>query len=153
MAKVREHIAKTVPPECHPEAPYFAGGLCKPCYMSKRYKNDPERYKNLARKWLKENPEKSRLHRRRGNLKKLGATIEQYETLWTEQGGKCANAACSFESPLVMTDYRQGLQVDHDHKTGAIRNLLCPRCNTSLGHVDDSAALLRGLADYIDGFR
>ena len=50
---------------------------------------------------------------------------------------------------MIMTDYRQGLQADHDHRTGHIRKLLCPPCNRALGCVDDNAVQLAGLIEYL----
>lgn len=41
------------------------------------------------------------------------------------------------------------LAIDHCHRTGRTRGLLCRRCNVTLGHVDDDVALLRGLIAYL----
>ena len=39
--------------------------------------------------------------------------------------------------------------LDHDHSTGAIRGVLCRRCNTSLGQFEDSVTLLQKAIDYL----
>jgi hypothetical protein len=39
--------------------------------------------------------------------------------------------------------------VDHDHATGAIRGLLCRRCNDVLGKVDDDREILRRAMTYL----
>jgi hypothetical protein len=53
----------------------------------------------------------------------------------------------------------RGWMVDHDHACcpgpytcgRCVRGVLCGRCNTVLGKVGDSPALLRSLADYLEG--
>lgn len=48
------------------------------------------------------------------------------------------------------------LAVDHDHVTGAIRGLLCTKCNVSLGYLGDDVSIagwLRRAADYLEGAR
>lgn len=40
------------------------------------------------------------------------------------------------------------LHVDHDHETGEVRGMLCSGCNTSLGHLREDVARIRGLAEY-----
>ena len=42
------------------------------------------------------------------------------------------------------------LHVDHDHSTGEIRGVLCFLCNSAIGKLKDSAALLRKAAEYIE---
>jgi len=79
-------------------------------------------------------------------LRRQGLTTDDYAEMFIAQGGKCAS--CGKEPPL-----RAGkpcrLCVDHDHKTGKVRGLLCWRCNMALGNVDDSPETLQKLHDYL----
>jgi hypothetical protein len=52
-----------------------------------------------------------------------GITEDDYNRLLAAQDGKCA---------ICGGLRRQNLDVDHDHKTGLIRGLLCKRCNRRL---------------------
>lgn len=45
---------------------------------------------------------------------------------------------------------QEKLAVDHDHKTGAIRGILCKRCNLALGLLRDDPSFIRKLAEYIE---
>jgi hypothetical protein len=80
---------------------------------------------------------------RRGyDLKRLyGITLEEYERLFARQKGRCA---------LCRKTSAQRLQVDHCHRTGAVRRLLCGRCNRGLGHFDDDPRLVRRAAAYLE---
>lgn len=74
---------------------------------------------------------------------KYGVTSDQFETLRTAQGDRCA---------ICRGEWRgKGGQphVDHDHTTGAVRGLLCGPCNNGLGMFRDDPALLRAAADYL----
>ena len=91
-------------------------------------------------------PEKYKAAARRQQLKrKYGMTVLQFELMWESQLGKCS--CCG--DPL-----RTGKQsaVDHCHKTGAVRGLLCSRCNLGLGCFLDSASRLSRAAAYLTRF-
>ena len=70
-------------------------------------------------------------------------TVEQFEQMFTDQGGRCA---------ICGTDDFQGKRphVDHCHTTGVIRGLLCVRCNQGLGNFRDSPAQLRAAIAYLE---
>lgn len=72
-----------------------------------------------------------------------GIELEEYGDLLEHQGGNCA--VCGAEPGP-----RRKLDIDHDHQTGAVRGLLCLHCNLALGHLRESAALARALAQYIE---
>lgn len=65
------------------------------------------------------------------NAKKLGSDKKEYLRLMVEQGGECA--MCN----RTESDNGARLAIDHDHDSGKIRALLCNRCNSSLGMLDD----------------
>jgi Recombination endonuclease VII len=60
-----------------------------------------------------------------------------------ERQGGCA--ICGSPDP----GWTKGWHVDHDHKSGALRGLLCNRCNLMLGHAKDSAVTLQAAIDYL----
>lgn len=62
------------------------------------------------------------------------------------QKGKCA--ICStLHNPA---EKKGRLYVDHDHKTGAIRGLLCGHCNSGLGYFEDDIDLLINAMEYLE---
>lgn len=66
----------------------------------------------------------------RSIYERYGLTKEQYEALYEAQGGVCY--ICQ-----RATGKRKKLAVDHDHKTGYVRGLLCSPCNNILAHIRD----------------
>lgn len=75
--------------------------------------------------------------------KVYGLTIERYDELLELQGGKCA--ICRNRPK------KKRLAVDHDHVTGAVRGLLCSRCNHDLlGAGWDSVNVLRAAVSYLE---
>jgi len=55
------------------------------------------------------------------------------------QQGRCA--ICDRFAPLFL---------DHDHDTGAIRGMLCNRCNSGLGLFQDNISALRSAVLYLE---
>jgi len=73
-----------------------------------------------------------------------GLTKEGFDTLWKASDGKCA--ICSKD--LIIK--RAGCVVDHSHKTGAVRGLLCGQCNTGIGMLKDSIVLTKNATRYLE---
>jgi hypothetical protein len=76
-------------------------------------------------------------------FKKYGITPEQYAEMWVGQGGLCA--CCEQPEPVEG----RKLSVDHCHKTGKVRGLLCTSCNVSIGRFQDSIERLERAIQYL----
>ena len=66
----------------------------------------------------------------------LGFTLEDYERVLAEQGGKCAVAGCN------RTPKTRKFHVDHDHASGFVRGLLCHWHNRIMPKTSEEAAAL-----------
>lgn len=75
-----------------------------------------------ASKFYAKNPGKRREYHLR---QKYGISVSQFGKILEIQGGVCA--ICATDSPG-----KKGFHVDHDHSTGAVRGVLCSRCNRGL---------------------
>lgn len=94
---------------------------------------DPEKNKQAIVAWRKKNPDKYRRINLRSRLKTLyNITIEQYERLKTQANGKCQ--ICFYKPKRLF--------LDHDHKTGKTRGLVCPQCNFFIVLVERDVTIL-----------
>lgn len=71
-------------------------------------------------------------------------TWGEYGELVATQGGLCA--ICQKPEPRT----NRGLTVDHCHRSGLLRELLCSNCNAMLGMVDDNTDTLEQAAVYLE---
>src|ERR1700730_4434188 len=124
-----EHLSKKFCPKCKETLPienfYFYAKL--------------SRYDSWCRMCINENSRVySKTHytidrgRAASYKRRYGITFEQYEDMFAEQGGVCA--ACGKPEKKFSNKSKQitRLHVDHCHKTGRVRGLLCNDCNTAL---------------------
>ncbi|QDY08968.1 recombinase [Micromonospora sp. HM134] len=98
---------------------------CKPCHNS-RTKEVRQRLYGGSREY----------HLRR----RYGIGEKEFRELLAEQGGVCA--VCGAEDPQ---------HVDHDHRTGWVRGILCFNCNGGLGQFRDSPTRLARAITYLRG--
>lgn len=99
---------------------------CKAC-VSKRYRETTTRQREH---WLRRNYQ---------------LTTDEYDEMLASQNGVCA--ICHEK----CTNGRR-LAVDHDHRTGKVRGLLCSKCNTALGGFRESEDLLQKAIRYLQNF-
>lgn len=79
--------------------------------------------------------------------RKYGITLEDYFEIIDRQDGQCA--ICSTD----ISELDHTAHLDHCHETGRVRGVLCRRCNTGIGMLDDSADLLIKAAEYLNNMR
>lgn len=94
---------------------------CKPCH-------------NLAGRESRDRAGGAREYHPR---RRYGITGADFDAMVEAQGGTCA--VCDGKPE----------HVDHDHKTGRVRGILCFNCNQALGNVRDDLTVLQGLMDYL----
>ena len=89
----------------------------------------------------------NRSHRNYLLLRKFGITEDDYNAIWQSQNGVCA--ICGQPETRLKFGKPTMLAVDHNHKTKAIRELICFRCNVVLGKVKENPVLCDKIKAYI----
>jgi hypothetical protein len=99
--------------------------------------NHAEYMRHYSRKMRAANPDygKNVFLRR-----KYGIGLARYNEMLVAQNNCCA--ICRKAEVNEIRGRVVSLAVDHDHKTGVVRALLCSACNTALGLFNDDTALL-----------
>lgn len=118
----------------------FYAKQCRKCYLERIASTAPP----LAalHKYRAANPRAGVEVNRAWRLRTLyDMTIEEYDKLLDYQEGVCA--ICQKPSKKIR------LSVDHDHKTGEIRGLLCTMCNRHLSERISTDWLLAAY-EYLD---
>ena len=116
-------------------------GVCSTCGPTKiRVRRGGRGNECGTKRRLEEKARRSRVnasaqHRRA----KYGLEDDDFARMWLDQDGECF--ICGAEADLV---------VDHCHRSGKVRGLLCGRCNVALGFMRDNPQSLRAAADYLE---
>ena len=113
-------------------------GYCKTCQgLYNKYIHYP-RYKDKQ----KYNSWKSILK------SKYNLTPEDYDKMLLDQGSRCA--ICGTQDPKTANKATTRFAVDHCHKTGKVRGLLCDYCNVMLGRARDNKQVLQRAINYLN---
>jgi hypothetical protein len=110
--------------------------VCKPCTRAR-----DRLWRRENREWLREYDKEYNLRNRKlfGTNRKPS---DAYINLARERGEVCE--ICG----------RKGrgrrLAVDHDHKSGRVRGLLCWKCNTGIGLLQEDRGILERAKEYLD---
>ena len=112
--------------------------------IKKNKLENTQRYSDYRRRYYLDNMEASAVNARISKMKRFGITPDQYENMMARQGGVCA--ICGMENEAKNQFY---LHIDHCHKTGKVRGLLCGKCNAMLGMARDSVQNLKSAIQYL----
>lgn len=127
------------------QAAWYRRNKTKVAIDNQIYREDPThkaRMRQQQAEWRRTHKEHIRLQERRRRLERYGLTPDGFDQLLAAQNGMCA----------ICNTTRLGsrnLCIDHNHKTGKIRGLLCVACNMAIGYMKDNPARLKAAADYL----
>lgn len=152
---------------CHPDKPHSARGLCQQCYTNAKQRKDWVPLGRQVTPITCGHPDRRHVgHGRCPSCyaKHLRATHEKYskgarasEEMWRRymitmadrdqmierQGGVCCLCDLPFGTNRIP-------HIDHCHKTGFVRGILCFSCNQALGKFGDSVAGLLRALEYLE---
>ena len=123
---------------------------CQLAYRSAYMKANP-RFRESSKNWHKtergqinikarrKSPAARAYHRAYWLRRNYGMSVEDFDTLIIGQSGRCAVCGLPCHDP----------HVDHDHKTGKVRALLCSPCNQALGLMRDDPQRMESAAAYL----
>lgn len=123
---------------------------CKKCQyaVGKLWtQNNREAVNKAARKRRLSDAQKQKdaVYRRKSHLKRtFNLKVEDYKLMLNKQENKCG--ICKLDAGVQKKQFA----VDHSHKTGKVRGLLCSNCNTGLGQFKDSFFLLNQAIKYLE---
>jgi hypothetical protein len=98
---------------------------CRPCLAA------------AMNRWSAANRVQVRLNAR---LRRRGLTAEEYQALVDAQQGEC---------PICLRTDRP-LDIDHCHRSGKVRALLCGPCNRAIGFMGDDPAVAKRAVAYLE---
>lgn len=120
-------------------APGEVGSWCKKCHTAAgtAYHKARPHFKDIVSDSVRE-------HRFK---KKYGITTKDYHEMLDKQGGGCA--ICKGDRRTTIKGHTRLFAVDHDHRTGKVRGLLCEQCNRGIGLLQDDADIVKSAYNYI----
>ncbi len=138
---------------------YYKDPASRIAYTVKWKKDNQEHVNEWARKDRKLNPEKYRVWEKKyydNNSDKINAravtrlvnlSLDVYYQMIEDQNNKCA--ICGLEETRKFKKRETKLCIDHNHKTGEVRALLCHGCNTAIGKFKENIELMERAIAYL----
>lgn len=115
---------------------------CSASYQKKYQEKNKEKIKEKKKHYHTQTKE----YRRWYTIKlRYGITKEEYENMLLMQNGGCAICQTTKSGHKNTNE----MVVDHCHKTKKVRGLLCNRCNTLLGLIDDNSTFMENVSNYL----
>jgi Recombination endonuclease VII len=130
LARLKRHGSLDRPDRARTQRLCEVPGCARPHYMNG---------------WCNSHTQRGRKYREMHNL-----TDAEILKVFAQIHGNCEICGKRQTTKNGGVSRTHGLYLDHDHKTGRLRGLLCNRCNRGLGFFKDSAKLIRNAVAYLD---
>ena len=117
-------------------------------HHKKLRKENPEKFRGWSKRYRDKNPDGERA---RHLMREYGLTIEEYDAMSVQQGSVCA--ICKQPETQERNGVKYRLAVDHCHRTGKIRGLLCFKCNSAMGQFEKRDVPIRNIEEYLEKYR
>lgn len=112
---------------------------------NKKYREkNREKIRTKNKEWYSKNREWCQDYcRNRRFVRAYGITFKNVNEMAEKQNNLCAICGQQMKG-------KKSRHVDHDHKTGKVRELLCSKCNLGLGHFNDDTSTLQSAIHYLN---
>lgn len=123
---------------------------CRSCDKIKAQnwnKANPTKHKLHQDNFKELNSEKVKQHEKKYRLSLYNLEASEYNQMFTNQNG------CCLICKRHQSQFRKSLSVDHCHKTGKVRGLLCQNCNSALGFLEDEVTRFKSAIEYLEKFK
>ena len=117
---------------------------CKKCRAEAEHKRRQNKEYRKKVKAYKSDPKNKRQTKNMALQRLFGISIEKFDKMLKEQNYVCA---ICFQKETNLK--RENLSVDHCHKTGKVRGLLCSNCNHGIGMLKDNIGILENAIKYL----
>lgn len=101
--------------------------------------------RNATRQLSYQDPEVRKTQMNTRYNARYGITLDEYNE-WSKK----QNHRCKICGVLAEHTWHKRLHIDHDHKTGKLRGLLCPRCNWGISHIEDKEWIIKAQKYLLD---
>lgn len=130
------------------------GNTCKECVKSAVKRNrklNPLKYRASRRRRNRNNAQLPIIRRKQRFKRRYGLSQDKVLELLEKQNYECAICHVELQNPFELDeDEDKALPiVDHDHRDGHVRGLLCSACNTGLGQFEDNPHFVRNAYYYL----
>jgi len=119
-------------------------------YMKKQ-REDPEKYEEMklkSREWW--NKQSRQEKRSRALRSRYGISLEDLNQMLEDRDYRCD--ICNVHKPIRLnskSQQKRQLYIDHNHDTGEVRGLLCPRCNNFISYLENTPSLFYKGLNYL----
>ncbi len=148
----RPWLYKGMPPRRKPALGADGFRNCIDCHVRKyksEFHNNKKRHGGISPVCKICSAKRSSLYEKKNPIRRAmqrhGMTVADYDKMLVSQGYSCG--ICGTK------DFGGGngrFSIDHCHKTGKVRGLLCTKCNWGIGHLNDSVVVLRAAIAYLE---